>query len=278
MEFIRLFDALEKIANHIELGPHLDDRASLIGSISRVAADRFWQENNPRIEHARGIGYASLLLNKALHDSTAPPQWMMFDEEKRFEVRSETAKERGLEMLTYSTSWGNRRQRNCATHFRNSITQGDGALALEVAHVECDDIVPREKILQFMRLGFDCAELAAFLDSNQIAHDMNPQAAIHSAEVTDVSSASNTQERQRTVLKKSALIAELSHVWPTIQADMQEATRNGLRDAAKVERHGHWHLEGAHDWARMKGKLKRESSAVLPGFWLSTSVTTHKAE
>ena len=275
MEFINLFKALETIANHVDLGPHLDDKATHIGSISRDAADRFWQENNPKIEHARGVASASLLLNKALHDSNTPPQWMMFEEEKRFEVRSETAKQLGLEMLTYATSWGNRRLRNYSTHFHNSITQGDSALALEVVHVDCDDIVPREKLLQFVRLGFDCPELAAFLDSNQIQHDLKPQAAIHSAAPTEVKNISNTQERQQTILKKKALIDELSYEWPTIHADIQEATRNGLNDAAKVAKYGYWHLEGAHEWARKNGKLKNQQHATAATAWPPASVTRH---
>lgn len=63
------------------------------------------------------------------------------------------------------------------------------------------------------------------------------------------------------ILKKSALVAELEHEWPSIKEDLSEASRNGLNDAAKAEEHGYWFREKAREWARTRGKLRAASSA-----------------
>ena len=47
-------------------------------------------------------------------------------------------------------------------------------------------------------------------------------------------------EAERRALKKSVLIAELKHEWPTIEADISEASRNGLV-AARVKGRAGWY-------------------------------------
>lgn len=174
MEFIGLSTAVARIADCVQLDPHLDDRATAIGDISRAAADKFWKENNPKTEWARSFGVAACILNKALHDSNMPPQWMEFDKQKRFAVKNDTVKQEGIELLTHATGWGNREQSNCSRHFFNALFQGDDALAMPIARGLNDGLAPDGKMLRFLNIGFDRAELVAFLDKNQIEHNLKP--------------------------------------------------------------------------------------------------------
>lgn len=68
-------------------------------------------------------------------------------------------------------------------------------------------------------------------------------------------------EPPSTVMKRKALIAHLEHEWPTIEADLSEATRNGLKDAAATGKHGKWYVEKARAWAQQEGKLKQAAPA-----------------
>lgn len=115
---------------------------------------------------------------------------------------------------------------------------------------------------------FDLPNTAPVSTSALAALNSSTDALPHSS---SPDSASSTQERQRTILKKRVLIDELLHVWPSIQADMQDATRNGLNDAAKIDKHGCWHLEGARDWARMHGKLRNGHGTTSSPVWPPSS-------
>lgn len=183
MDFVCLGTVLAGIAESVELHPHFDDRATRIGKISRAAADAFWQEHNPKIEWARKTGWAAMLLNKALHDSDAPPQWMAYDEQKRFAVRTDEVRSEGIDLLTHATGWGNRVQSNCSDHFRAAITEGDAALSMPVQHGINDGPEPRASILRMVKIGFDRGELVGFLERNQIRHQLGTTDAtpIHAA-------------------------------------------------------------------------------------------------
>lgn len=74
-------------------------------------------------------------------------------------------------------------------------------------------------------------------------------------------------EDKRRALKKAALIAELEKEWPTIEADLKEAARNGL-DAARVDgRPGWYYVAGARQWAEPRGKLQKSSNTPA-GPWI----------
>lgn len=82
------------------------------------------------------------------------------------------------------------------------------------------------------------------------------------------SPAPSPDEPAPTILKKKALIAQLKHEWPSIEADLKDATRNGLKDAAATGVHGEWFVEPAHAWAQRKGKLKQAAPAhTLANVW-----------
>lgn len=56
------------------------------------------------------------------------------------------------------------------------------------------------------------------------------------------------------VLKKAAAIARYSTTWPTIEADFNHASENGLSEAAKATKHGDWYETALLAWADQRGK------------------------
>lgn len=69
--------------------------------------------------------------------------------------------------------------------------------------------------------------------------------------------------------KKIALINDLRPRWPTIDADLSDASRNGL-NVARTGKHGMWDESKAIEWAKSKGKLVDRSNVqsiatVWPG-------------
>ena len=83
-------------------------------------------------------------------------------------------------------------------------------------------------------------------------------------------STSCAPERQSTPMKKAALIAALEHEWPSIEADLGEATRNGLKDAAHTGKHGEWDREKARVWAVRKNKIKQAAPVHHLAKWPGT--------
>lgn len=81
---------------------------------------------------------------------------------------------------------------------------------------------------------------------------------------------------ERRALKKAALIAELVHEWPTIEADISEAARNGL-DAARVkDRAGWYYVDAARQWAEPRGKLKKPHNALSGSSVFTASARVHR--
>lgn len=75
------------------------------------------------------------------------------------------------------------------------------------------------------------------------------------------------------IMKKKALIAELEHEWPSIEVDLSDATRNGLKIAAHTGKHGDWDADKARAWAKSKGKLKQSPRlSGLDAVWAKTVV------
>lgn len=98
----------------------------------------------------------------------------------------------------------------------------------------------------------------------------------HVAAQSPATPAPSPTEPTPTILKKKALITQLEHEWPSIEADLKDATRNGLKDAAATGVHGEWFAEPARAWAQRKGKLKQAAPAhPLDNVWPGT-VTRNK--
>lgn len=95
-----------------------------------------------------------------------------------------------------------------------------------------------------------------------------PQAATPAPVVAG--SASNAPDAQNIPMKKAALIAALEHEWESIESDLSEATRNGLKDAAHAGKHGEWYESKARAWAVSKGKIRQAAPALHPTMWPGT--------
>ena len=79
-------------------------------------------------------------------------------------------------------------------------------------------------------------------------------------------------------MTRAALVAQHRHEWPTIEADIKDASKNGL-SAARVDARG-WDEDLAVDWARSKDKLIQPAvaGARLSSAMANLSVTTHLME
>lgn len=67
------------------------------------------------------------------------------------------------------------------------------------------------------------------------------------------------------VVKRRELVRRLQARWPTIEADVSEASRNGLAAAARVDRKG-WLVKAAEDWAQKNGRIREaaQSGSIFP--------------
>lgn len=84
--------------------------------------------------------------------------------------------------------------------------------------------------------------------------------------------ADDAPEKQVDAMKKAALIAALKYEWPSIEADIREATRNELKAAAHTRKHGEWDKDKARAWAVSKGKIKQTTPVhSLAGAWPGTT-------
>ena len=63
-------------------------------------------------------------------------------------------------------------------------------------------------------------------------------------------------------MKRDGLVKAWIHLWPTIEADLGEASRNGLSVAKAGNRR--WDERKALEWARSSGKLNMKSIALTP--------------
>jgi hypothetical protein len=86
------------------------------------------------------------------------------------------------------------------------------------------------------------------------------------------------QPIQLGIMKRSALVAAFKHEWPSIEADLSDASRNGLKGAAHTEMNRDWNADNARAWAKSKGKLKLESGPHgLTNVWPG-AVKRHKCD
>lgn len=109
-------------------------------------------------------------------------------------------------------------------------------------------------------VGYDVHALAdAFIEPEP----ERPEAATPAPEVAD-----NAPSKQANTMKKGALIAELQYEWSSIEADISDATRNGLKAAAHTGTHGEWDKDKARAWAVSKGKIKQTAPVhPMAGAW-----------
>lgn len=126
--------------------------------------------------------------------------------------------------------------------------------------------------------GFDPHTKKKILDARPLIEKANcpatpaPQQNSEPAPVVE-DSASATEDLP---MKKAALIAALEHEWPSIERDLSDASRNGLKAAAHSGTHGKWYKARARVWAVSEGKIKQAAPAhPITGAWAG-GVTRHR--
>lgn len=108
----------------------------------------------------------------------------------------------------------------------------------------------------------------------EVAHPAIGTVAVESTQVV-IESASNTTTTPRNVMKKKALIGEVLYEWPTVEADIREASRNGLKKEAHAGKHAEWDVDLARQWAKKNGKLKTAHAESHPHAHWPGGVTRH---
>ena len=78
------------------------------------------------------------------------------------------------------------------------------------------------------------------------------------------------------VFKKAALVKKHSASWPTIDADFNHASENGLSKAAKAPTHGDWYQSAALEWAAQRGKMTTPTEQHLVNSAFALSRNIHK--
>ena len=178
LNFISLSDILIDIASTIEPTPNIVESTNpnRIGAISVETAKAFWNIETPKLQWAQQMSYAAYVLNKALHDADEiAPKIMKYDVIKNFPVRSDSAKQDCIVLLTHASKWGNRESINICNHFRESIPYGDEALLKPILKGDDDGLTEQSKMLELMHIGFIRSELITFLNNNDINHTLESQ-------------------------------------------------------------------------------------------------------
>lgn len=129
-----------------------------------------------------------------------------------------------------------------------------------------------ELIVEIAQISPKSAELARALLFSELPPEKGatptPAAGAASNAPAPLQTSPTPVEPPLTVMKRNALIAALEYEWPSIKADLSEATRNELKGAAGTGKHGEWYVEPARAWAQRKGKLKQAAPAhPLASVW-----------
>ena len=81
------------------------------------------------------------------------------------------------------------------------------------------------------------------------------------------------------IVKRAVLVAELKGDWGTIERDLSDAARKGLKAAAGTDKHGYWRVEAARQWAAENHKLGTapKQTAGVTGFWPPEQTRRHSS-
>ncbi len=94
-----------------------------------------------------------------------------------------------------------------------------------------------------------------------------PAPAIGPAEIS-------TAGQQGEKMKKSALISKYRNVWPSVEADINNASRTELKSASRGK--GYYDVAIALKWAKQEGKISERASVGLPTNSILDSPTSVK--
>jgi len=183
MDFIDLDDVLKGIVAcipprryiPIPLPEKFKDGALVRDNALVMRARKFWIRAERTIDNARRFSEAAQKLNKALHDDAKPPQWMQFDKVKGFAVRADSISTEGLALLTHATGWEKRERKLSHEHVKDCTRNGWGPGTMHPARSTDDGLTPAGSYFRPREIGFDRAELLAFLDG-KVTHSIESTA------------------------------------------------------------------------------------------------------
>ena len=80
---------------------------------------------------------------------------------------------------------------------------------------------------------------------------------------TMVQEQSKIGETKEVLLKRRAFIDAFQRMWPSIERDLKDSSRNDLSDEAKFKKHGFWCVKPALNWAAQRGKIQGDSAEAF---------------
>ena len=99
-------------------------------------------------------------------------------------------------------------------------------------------------------------------DVAKLTTDTDPPAPVEAVVVTPASESLNVIKKEGWICKKAALVKANATTWPTIEADFNHASENGLSSAAKAPGHGNWFETAALAWAKQRWKITEPNGAA----------------
>ncbi|HMN20194.1 MAG TPA: hypothetical protein PKA16_02255 [Ottowia sp.] len=142
-----------------------------------------------------------------------------------------------VELLEFEDATGN--------ELRSRLPADDGEALKRAGHLRQPQD-PRREVKP------NAADIVRLLIGDLRPEDMEPDG--------DEDAQAAQAEASAGTAKRAALVARLEHEWPTIEADLNEASRNGLGKAARAGTRGFWRVEKAREWAQQRGKLRQQAS------------------
>lgn len=150
-----------------------------------------------------------------------------------------------------------------ARPIRKVLESGEIRITMEIddstgrVHWEATGINPADAVALLVRRGRRVPpELRDFLPTDELASQLTRPFLAEKPSPTEPAPIAGAR-----VLKKKTLVAELRHEWPSIEPDLKEASRNGLKEAAHAGPKG-WRVADARAWADNKGKLRKGALAA----------------
>lgn len=99
-------------------------------------------------------------------------------------------------------------------------------------------------------------------DVATLTTDTDLPAPVETVVVTPASEPLNAIKKEGWICKKAALVKANATTWPTIEADFNHASENGLSSAAKAPGHGNCFETAALAWAKQRGKITEPNGAA----------------
>lgn len=131
----------------------------------------------------------------------------------------------------------------------------------EIAEVKATPVTNlSERVLQKQLLSDLDAQLERLRAERWSATPPPPAASASPEPLPPAESPAPVPPAGKVPMTRAALVAAHGSAWPSIEADLTDASKNGLSDAAKVGKRG-WDEDRALEWARAKNKMTPQDSA-----------------